>query len=79
MAVRKKKKGGFPPRPEDQNPGVAKAIERAGSQKQLAEMMGVDQPLITHWLYRSCPPVRAKQIEEKLGVSRKEICPEIFG
>lgn len=61
------------------NPGVEKAIEMAGGQTELARLMGVEQPAVHHWLHVSCPPARAKEIEEKLGVPRIEICPEVFG
>ena len=60
------------------NPGVEKAIEVAGNQLKLAEMMGVTQPAVNHWLYEYCPPDRAKQIEIQTGVPREEICPETF-
>lgn len=63
---------------QEPNVGILKAIELAGGQIKLAEMMQVAQPAIHHWLYYSCPAVRAKEIEEKLGVPRKQICPQIF-
>ena len=67
------------PRRETPNPGIVRAIELAGTQSALAQMMEVEQPAVHHWLYHSCPPERAKEIEQKLGVPRIEICPEVFG
>lgn len=60
------------------NPGVLKAIEIAGSQMKLAEAMNVAQPAIYHWLYYKCPPNRAKDIEDRLGIPKSETCPEVF-
>lgn len=60
------------------NRGVQRAIEEAGSQQALAEALGVEQPAIYYWLYTTCPPERAIQIEKLYGVPRREIRPDIF-
>jgi DNA-binding transcriptional regulator YdaS (Cro superfamily) len=60
------------------NPGVMKAIELAGTQRKLAALMQVEQPAVYHWLYKSCPPERALELEDKFGVPKEMTCPEIF-
>ena len=60
------------------NSGVQLAIEVAGTQEALAELCGVRQPSVYHWLYRSCPPVRAVQLENVTGVPRELIRPDLF-
>ena len=61
------------------NPGVALAIEKIGSQKLLAERLGVTQPAVSEWLYVSVPVIRAVEIEKATGVSCKLIRPDVFG
>lgn len=60
------------------NFGVAEAIKSVGSQSELARKMKVEQPAVHHWLYYSCPPERALEIEQLCGVPREKTCPEIF-
>lgn len=61
-----------------QNPGIAEAIKKAGNSYKLADILGVSQPAIFYWLHRSCPPERALQIEQELGIPKEKSCPEIF-
>ena len=60
------------------NSGVLKAVEVVGGQEQLAQKLGVKQPMIHHYIYRNCPAERAVQIEEMTGVTREEIRPDLF-
>ena len=48
---------------------VDEAIAKAGSQKALADSLGVTQPVIAHWRKRGwCPVKRARQISEIYGI-----------
>ena len=60
------------------NPGVQRAIEIAGGQVALADECGVSHAAVAKWLWRSCPAKRAVQIEEKTGVDRAEIRPDLY-
>jgi DNA-binding transcriptional regulator YdaS (Cro superfamily) len=54
--------------------GVTVAIQKAGSQKKLAEQLSVTQQFISNCLQRGYFPIsRAVEIEEKLGISRFEL------
>jgi len=60
------------------NAGVQEAIDRIGSQSELAELCDVAQPSVFHWLMRQCPANRAVQLEEITGVNRSLIRPDLF-
>lgn len=60
------------------NPGIAEAIEKAGSQERLAELIGVRQPTIHHYLNTFCPAERAVEIERATGIPRARIRPDVF-
>lgn len=48
---------------------VDDAIAKAGSQKALADSLGVTQPVIAHWRKRGwCPVKRARQISDLYGI-----------
>lgn len=73
--------------PKVANDGIKEAIEasgecfnpkRNGSTKALAELCGVTQPAVMHWLYRQVPAHRAVQIELITGVSREKIRPDLY-
>lgn len=61
------------------NQGVLRAVEVAGSQMALADLLGVRQPAVFRWLYSNVTPERAKEIEDATGVPRGLIRPDIFG
>lgn len=65
-------------KPKQVNPGVAAAIEKAGGQHALAQLLNVSQPTVHHYLYENCPPERARDIEKATGISRSQIRPDIF-
>lgn len=60
------------------NPGIVAAIKAAGSQQALAKLMKVKQPAVNYWLHYFCPPVRARELEDKFGIPRAETCPDVF-
>lgn len=60
------------------NFGISMAIERAGSQKKLAELLGCTQPNVVYWLYHKVPAERAAQIESKMGIPRRLIRPDLW-
>lgn len=57
------------------------AIKRAGSQSALARLCGVRQPTVWYWLNRTCgiPARFAPIVEDRLGISRHDLCPSTFG
>lgn len=51
--------------------GMEQAIYAAGSQKQLAELLGCSQQNVSFWLRQGyCPPERIVEVEQATGVSR---------
>lgn len=60
------------------NAGVDEAIQVAGDQYKLADLLGVTQPAIQHFLFKKISAERAKQIERVTGVPREKIRPDIF-
>lgn len=61
------------------NLGVAAAIDVAGSMRALASLCGVTGAAVLKWLYGRPTAERAKQIEQKTGVPRKMMRPDLFG
>lgn len=56
------------------------AISRAGGQVALAEACKVSPQAVNQWVTKGQPPAkRVLVIEEKTGVSRHELRPDIFG
>lgn len=59
------------------------AIERAKgnrTQAEFADLVGVTQPLVSYWLKRQQVGAQyAIKVEEKTGVSRHDLRPDIFG
>ena len=54
--------------------GIQRAVTLAGSQFQLAEVIGVTQQAISLWLARGWVPAeRAREIEMVFGVPRLEL------
>lgn len=61
---------------------LEKACEKAGGQAPLAALIGTTQSQIWYWLNRAKDGVSAEfviPIEEKTGISRHELRPDIFG
>jgi DNA-binding transcriptional regulator YdaS (Cro superfamily) len=60
---------------------LERAVELAGGQKPLADLIGTTQPNIWYWLNKSkrgVPSEYAAAIEEATGVTRHELRPDIF-
>lgn len=57
-----------------------RAIEAAGSQQALAELLGIKAPSVHEWRQRGrVPAERVLAIEEATGVSRHELRPDVYG
>lgn len=56
------------------------ALERAGSQSQLARICGVSQPSVWKWLQSSkrLPAEYVLRVEAATGVSRHDLRPDIY-
>lgn len=61
--------------------GIDKAIELAGSQKALADLLGVTQQHVSYWKNNRVPAERAHQIAVALDqqVSVYELRPDLKG
>lgn len=62
--------------------GIKKAVELAGSQTALAELLGVTPQAVQKWVAQGCAPGdRCREIERLLkgAVRRYELNPVIFG
>ena len=58
------------------------AIQRAGSQRALAQMIGASQQNVWDWLNKGkkqVSPRFAVAIEDATGVSKHDLRPDIFG
>lgn len=54
--------------------GIQQAVELAGSQVKLAQLLGCTQQLISIWIGRGYAPVdRIVEIEQATGVDRKHL------
>ncbi|WP_312237045.1 YdaS family helix-turn-helix protein [Stenotrophomonas sp.] len=61
-------------------PALDKAVEAAGSQLALAQLLGIKPPSISGWYERRrVPAERCIAIETVTGVSRHELRPDVFG
>lgn len=59
---------------------LERAIEKAGSQAKLAELVGCTQAAISNYARgRRLPGELAVEIERATGVPRKELRPDLFG
>lgn len=65
----------------EQKTALEKAIDAAGSQRQLATILGVSQQVISHWVKTGTPLTaeRALVVESAVGLSKHELRPDIFG
>lgn len=60
------------------NEAIERAIEIAGGPTALARSIGgLTSQAVSQW--KKCPPDRALDVERITGVSRHELCPEVFG
>ncbi|KZY43737.1 hypothetical protein A3733_17220 [Pseudoalteromonas shioyasakiensis] len=49
-----------------------------GTQKQLAEKLGVSEQAVGKWKSKKIPVIRVLEIEEKLGIARSFLRPDIY-
>lgn len=59
---------------------LAKAVREAGSQSAFGRLINTPQPTINGWLKRKAllPAQHVLLVEERTGVSRHELRPDIF-
>jgi DNA-binding transcriptional regulator YdaS (Cro superfamily) len=53
-------------------------IAAGGSQKQLAEILGISEQAVGKWKNKKIPVLRVLDIERNLGVSKCELRPDIY-
>ena len=57
-----------------------RAVESAGSQQALAQLLGIKPPSVSGWYdRRRVPAERCIAIEQATGVSRHQLRPDVFG
>ncbi|MEO1830019.1 MAG: YdaS family helix-turn-helix protein [Pseudomonas sp.] len=58
---------------------ISKAVEKAGSQAELARLLGVSSQAVNKMLAaKRVPAERVLKIEEVTGVSRHELRPDLY-
>lgn len=57
---------------------IERAADDLGSQRALAEAMGVSPQAVNKWKSKRVPPERVLDFERVTGVSRHEIRPDIY-
>jgi DNA-binding transcriptional regulator YdaS (Cro superfamily) len=58
---------------------IAKAVKEAGGQQALAQLCGVRYQAVQKWLRTGrVPAKRVLQIERVTGVSRHDLCPDLY-
>ncbi|MDO6718837.1 YdaS family helix-turn-helix protein [Psychrosphaera sp. 1_MG-2023] len=50
-----------------------------GTQKQLAEALGITEQAIGKWKNKKIPASRIVELENLLGVPRQELRPDLYG
>jgi len=58
------------------DPGLTRAIDKAGGIAQLARKIGIAQPSVSSW--NRVPAQRVIAVEAATGVSRKELRPDLY-
>ena len=58
------------------DPGLARAIDRAGGVAELARKIGIAQPSVSNW--NRVPAQRVIAVEAATGVSRRELRPDLY-
>lgn len=67
-----------------QLPAPGEIIDQLGGTTAVANLLGIKPPSVSEWRQKDRIPegslVRlAIHIERKMGIPRKDICPEVFG
>lgn len=58
------------------DPSIQKAIEAAGTSKELARRLGITPQALSQW--KRVPPLRALLVERVTGIPRHELRPDIY-
>ncbi len=58
------------------DPGLARAIDKAGGVAELARKIGIAQPSVSHW--NRVPAQRVIAVEAATGISRRELRPDLY-
>lgn len=58
------------------DPGLARAIDKAGGVAELARKIGIAQPSVSNW--NRVPAQRVIAVEAATGISRRELRPDLF-
>lgn len=58
------------------DPGLARAIDKAGGVAELARKIGIAQPSVSNW--SQVPAQRVIAVEAATGISRRELRPDLY-
>jgi TorA maturation chaperone TorD len=58
------------------DPGLARAIDKAGGVAELARKIGIAQPSVSNW--NQVPAQRVIAVETATGISRRELRPDLY-
>ena len=58
------------------DPGLARAIDKAGGVAELARKIGIAQPSLSNW--NRVPAQRVIAVEAATGISRRELRPDLY-
>lgn len=58
------------------DPGLARAIDKAGGVAELARKIGIAQPSVSNW--NRVPAQRVIAVETATGISRRELRPDLY-
>ena len=58
------------------DPGLARAIDKAGGVAELARKIGIAQPSVSNW--NQVPAQRVIAVEAATGISRRELRPDLY-
>ena len=59
---------------DEQQTGIAEAVEKAGTQRALADKLGCTQQVVSEWVRRGHVPLdRADEIEAAYGIAKKRL------
>jgi TorA maturation chaperone TorD len=58
------------------DPGLARAIDKAGGVAELARKIGIAQPSVSNW--NRVPAQRVIAVEAATGISRRELRPDLY-
>lgn len=62
---------------QGRDPGLLICLERVGTIKRLADICGVSGAAVSQW--KSVPIHHVLMLEQKLGISRYTLRPDVYG